>query len=96
MELDLKGRISNTKLPLSNGLHPTWLTWHDATIPKIAAAIYEERELPSGHLDNTRLAILADALEDAGCSDAALLGHLRGDGAHVRGCHVLDLVLGRA
>src|SRR5262249_47555881 len=54
----------------------------------MAQAIYEERALPSGHLDNTRMAILADALEDAGCCDAELLGHLRGQGAHVRGCWV--------
>ena len=37
----------------------------------------------------------ADALEEAGVTDAGLLGHLRGPGPHVRGCHVLDLVLGR-
>jgi len=38
--------------------------------------------------------VLADALEDAGCADAAVLGHLRGGGAHVRGCWVVDGVLG--
>jgi hypothetical protein len=39
--------------------------------------------------------VLADALEDAGCSDAGLLGHLRSPGPHVRGCWALDLVLGK-
>jgi hypothetical protein len=38
---------------------------------------------------------LADALEAAGCTDADLLGHLRGAGPHVRGCAALDGVLGR-
>ncbi len=40
------------------------------------------------------LPILADALEDAGCADEELLGHLRGGGPHVCGCWALDLVLG--
>jgi hypothetical protein len=47
-----------------------------------------------GHLDAARLAVLADMLEEPGCTDPQLLGHLRGPGAHVRGCHVLDAVLG--
>ncbi len=61
----------------------------------IAQAAYEERELPSGHLDTARLAILADALEEAGCADDDILGHLRSAGPHVRGCWAVDLVLGR-
>jgi hypothetical protein len=40
-------------------------------------------------------AILADALEEAGCTDAAILSHLRGPGPHVRGCWVVDLLLGK-
>jgi hypothetical protein len=39
--------------------------------------------------------ILADALLDAGCVDEQLVGHRRGPGPHVRGCRVVDLVLGR-
>ena len=39
------------------------------------------------------LPILADALEDAGCSDQDLLDHLRGPGPHVRGCWVVDALL---
>jgi hypothetical protein len=65
-----------------------WLEAHAAAAPAIARAIYEERAFD-------RLPLLADALEDAGCTDAALLGHLRGPGPHVRGCWALDLVLGR-
>ena len=41
-----------------------------------------------------RLPILADALEDAGCDDEAILGHLRSHGPHVRGCWAVDLCLG--
>lgn len=48
-----------------------------------------------GTLDPARLAVLSDALEEAGCAEAALLTHLRSPGPHVRGCWALDLVLGR-
>ena len=46
-------------------------------------------------LDNARLAVLADALEESGCADAALLGHLRSGGDHYRGCFAIDLLTGR-
>ena len=76
-------------------LDPAWLTWQEGTIPKLAQALYEEGRLPSGCLDTGRLAVLADALEDAGCVDAEILEHCRGPGPHFRGCWPLDLVLGR-
>ena len=50
---------------------------------------------PTAHLDPDRVAVLADALEEAGCTEDGLLGHLRGPGPHVRGCWALDLVLGK-
>jgi hypothetical protein len=46
-------------------------------------------------VDVARLAILADMLEEAGCADAELLGHLRGPGPHVRGCGAVDALLGK-
>ena len=39
--------------------------------------------------------ILADALQDAGCDNDDILTHCRGEGPHVRGCWVVDLVLGK-
>jgi hypothetical protein len=62
----------------------------------LAQAAYEQRELPAGALDPARLAVLADALEEAGCDQADVLAHLRGPGPHVRGCWVLDLLLGKS
>ena len=52
---------------------------------RLAEGIYQERAFD-------HLPILADALEEAGCTDATLLGHLHRPGAHVRGCWVLDLL----
>jgi hypothetical protein len=76
-------------------IDPAWLTWSDGTVRRLAAAVYQERELESGHLDVASLSVLADALEDAGCTDAELVGHLRGPGPHVRGCWMVDLLLGK-
>ena len=69
--------------------------WLTPTVTALARAAYEERSLPAGTLDVLHLAVLADALEEAGCDDPAVVGHLRGPGPHVRGCHVLDALLGK-
>jgi hypothetical protein len=66
----------------------TWLTWNDATVRRLGEAIYDEKRWED-------VPILADALQDAGCCDEAILGHFRGDGPHVRGCWAVDLILGR-
>jgi hypothetical protein len=73
----------------------SWLAWNDATVVRLAQAAYDERHMPEGTLDNGRLVVLADALEEAGCTSEEILGHLRGSGPHVRGCFVLDLLLYR-
>src|SRR5207237_97344 len=76
-------------------IEPAWLVRLDGAGPKLAQAAYEERLLPAGTLDPVRLAILADALEEAGCTDAEILNHCRGPGPHVRGCWLVDLILGK-
>jgi hypothetical protein len=63
-------------------------------ILSLAQAAYDKRLLPSGHLMPTRLAVLADAFEEAGCASADLLAQLRSGGEHVRGCWAVDTVLG--
>jgi hypothetical protein len=76
---------------------PAWLSWNTGTIVQLAASAYEERALPEGTLDLGRLAVLADALEEAGCSDTEILGHLREQGGvHVRGCWLVDRLLGKS
>jgi hypothetical protein len=62
--------------------------WRTSTVLALANGIYQEKAFD-------RLPILADALEDAGCDNADLLAHCRGDGEHVRGCWAVDLVLGK-
>lgn len=74
-------------------IEQAWRSWNDGTVVKLAQALYEEREIPSGYLDVGRLAILADALEEAGCANDNILSHCRGPGPHVRGCWVVDLLL---
>jgi hypothetical protein len=68
------------------------LAWNDRLVSKLAQAAYDERSLPDGGLDPTRLAVLADALEEAGVAESSLLEHLRGPGPHVRGCFALDAI----
>jgi hypothetical protein len=64
-------------------VEPDWLAWNHGFVAEMAQGIYEDRTFH-------RLPILCDALEDAGCTDQALLDHLRGPAPHVRGCFVLD------
>jgi hypothetical protein len=81
-------------LPLAQGENARlkqWrrsLAWKGATVPNLAQTIYDERQFD-------RLTILADALEQAGCTEAEILNHCREPGPHVRGCWVVDLVLNK-
>jgi hypothetical protein len=86
----LRDIIGNPFRPVS--LDPAWL---NPTVVAWAQSAYEDRALPAGTLDATRLAVLADALEEAGCNDAEVLAHLRSAGPHGRGCWPVDAVLGK-
>jgi hypothetical protein len=70
-------------------VEPAWSERNGGVVRRLAQAIYDERAFD-------RLPVLADALEDAGCDDAEVLGHCRRPGVHVRGCWVVDGVLGRS
>jgi hypothetical protein len=61
---------------------------HEGVLP-LARSIYAERSF-------SEMPILADALEEAGCTDEVLLEHCREPGEHVRGCWVMDAILGRS
>ena len=66
-------------------LDPRWLS---STVLDLARTIHDERVYE-------RMPILADALMDAGCDSDELLSHCWGGGPHVRGCWVVDLLLGK-
>ena len=61
--------------------------WRTETAVALATGVYADRAFD-------RLPVLADALEEAGCDHPDVLAHCRGPGPHVRGCWVVDLVLG--
>ncbi len=67
---------------------PAWLKANGGAAVRIAREIYEDRAF-------NLMPILADALEDAGCTNEQVLAHCRKEGFHARGCFVLDLVLDR-
>lgn len=69
--------------------NPTLMPTRGEAGNKLTETIYTERAFDL-------LPILADALQEAGCTDAAILEHCRGPGPHVRGCWVVDLLLGKS
>jgi hypothetical protein len=73
-----------------NPFHPVAFnpSWRTSTAVALAGQMYDRREFSA-------MAILADALQDAGCDSEDVLNHCRTQGEHVRGCWVVDLVLGK-
>jgi hypothetical protein len=70
-------------------VEPSWLRWNSGCVPRLARAIYQDRAFRD-------LAVLADALTEAGCTREDVLTHCRTAGDHVRGCWVVDLLAGFA
>ena len=81
---DLRDIFGNPFRPVA--VDPSWLT---SDVVAMCRGMYETRDFAA-------MPILADALQDAGCENADVLSHCRGDGPHVRGCWVVDLMLGKA
>ena len=76
-----------------NPFHPAaaaapWLARGERAAARVARAVYDERAFD-------RLPVLADALEEGGCDNEAILAHCRSGAPHARGCWVIDLLLGR-
>lgn len=63
-------------------------SWRTDTALSLAQQMYDSRDFGA-------MPILADALQDAGCEDEQILSHCRSETIHVRGCWVVDLVLGK-
>jgi hypothetical protein len=69
-------------------IDPSVLAWNDRLVVRLAQAIYDERRWGD-------LPLLGDALMDAGCDEDEVLAHCRSSGEHVRGCWVVDVLLGK-
>ena len=65
---------------------PAWLTRDVVALAGVIVALKAYDLMP----------ILGDALQDTGCDSAAVLEHYRGDSPHVKGCWVIDLILGQS
>jgi hypothetical protein len=62
--------------------------WRTPAVVALARTMYDERQFGE-------MPFLGDALEEAGCISDQILSHCRGPGPHVRGCWVIDLILGK-
>jgi hypothetical protein len=82
---DVSGNAFYPCLPLS----PAIIAWNGGTVRRIAQAIYDDRGFD-------RMPVLAEALEEAGCTDPELLDHLRQPGPHSRGCWAINALIGRS
>jgi hypothetical protein len=73
-----------------NPFHPITLDrkWLTPNVVAVAQTIYDQRRFHD-------MPVLADALEEAGCTNADILSHCRSEGPHVRGCWVVDLILAK-
>ncbi|MCE9566327.1 MAG: hypothetical protein K8U57_30250 [Planctomycetes bacterium] len=73
-----------------NPFRPVTLSpeWRTTTVLALANQLYESRNFDA-------MPILADALQDAGCENDDILNHCREPGEHVRGCWVVDMILGK-
>jgi hypothetical protein len=74
-----------------NPFRPTVLdpAWQTISALDLAGSMYESRDFAA-------MPVLADALQDSGCEHPDILTHCREDGPHVRGCWVVDLILGKS
>jgi hypothetical protein len=94
-EAEATGADKQTQLILLNDIfnnpfHPSTIdaTWLRPNVAIVAQEIYATRAF-------NRMPSLGDVLEDVGCHDSDILAHCRGPGPHVRGCWVVDLLLGK-
>jgi hypothetical protein len=89
-EAELRPQSNLVRDILGNPFRPVALNpaWRTSNVTALAQSIYNDRAFE-------RLPILADALEDAGCDNADILNHCRQPAEHVRGCWIVDLILGK-
>jgi hypothetical protein len=74
--------------PSRFAVDPAWLTWNGGAVGRVAGVIHQEQRWQD-------LPVLADALEEAGCTDQEILSHCRQPPEHARRCWVVSLLLGK-
>jgi hypothetical protein len=79
---------SRLRLDTSSRVEAGWLAWQGGLVVSMARQMNASRDFGD-------MPVLADALEDAGCSDPEVLTHCRLPGEHARGCWVVDLLQGK-
>ena len=89
-ERELKSQTALLRDIFGNPFRPVAFSpeWRTSTAVALAQQMYDSR-------DFALMPILGDALEDAGCDSGDILAHCRGAELHVRGCWIVDLVLGK-
>jgi hypothetical protein len=90
-DAELRAQAELLRCVVANPFRPAKFSaqWRTDTVLSLARQMYESR-------DFSAMPILADALQDAGCDNDDVLSHCRdADQVHVRGCWVVDLVLGK-
>lgn len=82
---------------IGNPFHPVTLdsAFLPGRIRALAQEIYENRQMPMGTFDPSRMKLLGDALVEPGCHNEEVIIHCQSNTPHVRGCWVVDLLLGR-
>ena len=85
------GQASLLRDIFGNPFRPVFFNpeWRTSTVVSLAKSMYESR-------DFSTMPILGDALQDAGCEHEDILNHCREPGEHVRGCWVVDMILGKS
>jgi hypothetical protein len=95
VQADLLRDLFGSPFRAAPTLERALLDKHGGLVLRLAQGAYDERRLPAGTLDPARLAVLADALEEAGAPEE-VHAHLRAPEHHVRGCWAVDLLLGKS
>jgi hypothetical protein len=67
-------------------VEPAWLT---SNVVSLAQTIYDDRAFD-------RMPLLGDAIDETGCDSSDILDHCRSPVEHVRGCWVVDALLGKS
>jgi hypothetical protein len=89
-EKERAGQIPLVREIFGNPFRPVSIdtSWLTPDVVRLAQNIYDERS-------SSNLPKLADALEGAGCKTKDVLQHCSQPAEHVRGCWVVDLILGK-